>query len=158
MSENQSLNQAPATLDVPSDAEIEWTKATSKNGVEYEYGVKKSNLGKLAESAIAGAKDGATALGANNHIDVDWRVQNDDEWQQTSSDFANQVGISSYMVRPTSSFMVFYTHRLDVTVVRCQTWYFRDRSGDVYALEAFLSGEHYVRYRSSNPDIDRVTY
>ena len=101
---------------------------------------------------------GITRLEANNHIDVDWRVQNDDEWQQTSSDFANQVGISKYMVRPTSSFMVFYTHRLDVTVVRCQTWYFRDRSGDVYALEARLLGEHYVRYRSSNPDIDRVAY
>ena len=62
MSDNQPLDQAAAALDVPSDAEIEWTKATSKNGVEYEYGVKKSDLGKLAESAIAGAKDGECSI------------------------------------------------------------------------------------------------
>jgi len=124
---------------------IEWTKATSKNGVPFEVGIKRTNLKATAKDHREDFTQATSPF-----FRVNWPV-GDDTWKWTSGKL-NRDWISRYKLhdnRPS-----IYDYRLDITsVARPVTYKFMDETYDTYSLSVFLEGDHYVRYNSEKPTI-----
>ena len=119
----------------PSD--IMWTKATSKNGVPFEFGVRKT-------------KDQIpTVKGGGGTVAVNWPV-GDDTWKPVT----NVLGISQYKVHDNRPSV--YDYRLEF--INTATWDFKfwDEAGDSYRVNTYSIGDHFVRYNSNQPTIKIV--
>lgn len=98
-------------------------------------------------------------LGTPQFALVDWRVQNDKVWNTAAPEFVASVQISQHRLQTVSPWIPFYTHRLDITGTSSRFYKFMDRSGDEYRLWVLLTNrDHFVKYKSGNPDIMRVQY
>jgi len=120
--------------DLPSD--IKWTKATSKNGVPFEFGVRQT-----------GAPP--TVKGGGGTVRVDWPVA-DDNWKAVT----NVLGISYYKLhgnRPSN-----YAYKLEFSNTATWNFIFWDEEGDSYSINTYSIGNHYVRYNSTLPTIKMV--
>ncbi|KAH9953278.1 hypothetical protein BC827DRAFT_164265 [Russula dissimulans] len=130
------------------DDGIEWTNATSKNGVLFEIGIKKTDL----EVTVKDHRGGSTQA-ANPFFHVNWPV-GDDTWKSTSGEL-NRDWISRYKL-PDNPPSIYY--RLHITSVtrRTATYVFTDEADDSYTLKVHSVGDHTVRYFSEKPTIVRV--
>lgn len=138
--------------DLLSDDEIEWTKATSKNGVVYEYGVRKSDLeGDNRDAERAAINKEEDPEPRRDVFNVNWTVQNDNYWRPTSN--SGSMRISRYMLRRASNGV----YQLDITNTTGWMFWFHDASGDSYFLSTPRNGDHYLRYRSQRPNIVAVS-
>ncbi len=90
-------------------------------------------------------------------LKVDWRVQEDNNWRPTASDFAHHMHISHYVLRKTSNIFDWYSYQLDIYTTGGWTFWFHDRSGDKYEILAIRNSRHCVKYNSRDPDIIRVS-
>ncbi|KAH9953271.1 hypothetical protein BC827DRAFT_1273622 [Russula dissimulans] len=132
------------------DEGIEWTKATSKNGVPYEVGIQKSKVKDHRE-------DFTQAADPFFHINVRWPVRiGDDKWKWTVGEL-NRDWISRYKVHDNQPSTI-YDYRLDITskTSRAVAYFFTDESDDYYTIKALYAGDHYVRYNSKKPTIVRM--
>jgi len=128
---------------------IEWTKATSKNGVPFEVGfvgIKKTD----SKVTVKDNREDFTRA-TSPHFPINWPV-GDDTWKWTSGEL-NRDWISRYKLhdnRPS-----IYDYRLDITSVasRSVTYVFTDETFDSYSFKVNSEGDHYVRYNSDRPTI-----
>ncbi|MDN4526489.1 hypothetical protein [Fictibacillus fluitans] len=88
-------------------------------------------------------------------IDVNWIVDASDSFIPTSWDIAALTGITAYRLI-SNPFDSIYAYRLEFINTKNYDYYFRDASGDVYEVNTFRNGTHYVEYNSSAPNIIHI--
>jgi len=136
---------------LPDDDGIQWTKATSKNGVPFEFGVLKTNrLVESTDEENTGDKGEVLTATYPRHS-VYWPVGDESTWIDLGPPVA--VYITRYkLYRNTWS---MWSWRLDVTVTGASgfTYSFTDKTGDTYDILIMVQGDHYVRYNSKQPTI-----
>jgi len=126
------------------DGTIKWRKVTSKNGTAFEIGTRKTE-GVVEESAVGSAHAG---------VAVNW-TDTDGQWKDTTQEVKDKVAISKYMLRSNageisnSTFGFVNTTRYNYT--------FLDKNDDTYRVPALTTGQHYLRFSSSNITIVYVS-
>ncbi|ETS80702.1 hypothetical protein PFICI_08231 [Pestalotiopsis fici W106-1] len=86
-------------------------------------------------------------------VEVDWPVDN--EWHQTSQDFANETGITAYQVG--TSYSPFYIYFVEIVTNEHYNYKFYDQTGESYDLDVFVDGDHVIRYNSQQPTIGQIS-
>lgn len=119
-----------ATLPVPLLQDIQWERATSKNGVAYETTVRP-----------AGFKT----------VEVNWPV-GDDSWKDPGA--ARTLGITGYILKKRPGFFDYILHI--ITEKEGVKYAFTDEEPDSYTLTCNTIGEHSVSYNSKRPTIKYV--
>ena len=93
----------------------------------------------------------AVRTASADEVKVDWKTGTSGNPSQTIQDKTGIVWYSLHDNRPS-----YYDWRLDITTTRKFDYYFVDESGDKYRINAFASGNHYVRYNSDKPNIVKI--
>ncbi|CAB5362292.1 unnamed protein product [Rhizophagus irregularis] len=81
-------------------------------------------------------------------ICVDWKVQENNSWVDTTADVKKTAGILQYKLFGNGG-----KYRLEFTNTVTYNYYFSDETGDRYQVNTYLTGNHYVEYSSSKPNI-----
>ena len=118
-------------------------KATSSQGQEYEVGRPEGS----EESDQAQPDSGVPPFSR----DVTWSAGS---FGSTTGDIEWQTGITYYHIE-TGGF--FYKYRLNFTTQQPFNYAFTDESNDVYHVNCYQAGNHYVDYNSSHPNITHVS-
>lgn len=124
--------------------DIVWKRKISKNGKEYRVGYLKDE-----EKFDTNEKLDADSFDA----DVDWPVSDKDKWKVQKSSFLNKTAISRYKLENRT---FIYSYQLNITCQEHYDYYFTDASGDIYNIDAFANGNHYVNYNSDEPTIKHI--
>jgi hypothetical protein len=128
------------------DHDIEWTKVTSKNGLPYEIGIKKTD--KIERE---GETSQLLMAGGSGRIRVHWPV---DSYGITTSDVAN-IGISQWHLMQ-ATVQAPYSFILSFYVTQGWHFSFEDEAGDIYGVTTIFNGGHTLRYNSHKPTIVSV--
>ncbi|KDR79451.1 hypothetical protein GALMADRAFT_1240895 [Galerina marginata CBS 339.88] len=133
--------------EVVDDSAIEWKTFTSKNGAPFQVGVKKG--------VIVPPEDKKPF-----DIAVNWPV-GDDTWKPTSEQVLTVAAITRYRLYANSQDCVegdgsLYSWRLDVTTTEHYDYIFVDGTGDIYEINVWADGNHFMRYNSTNPTITHI--
>jgi hypothetical protein len=126
---------------------IFWKECMSEKGKKYEVGylIQEDLLeaDKLMEEA--GKKDFG--------ITVNWPVE-DITWKNTTSEIERRAAITRYALYKYDG---FYKYQLYFTNKEHYNYYFYDETGDMYQVNTFRNGDHFVRFNSDEPRIVYVT-
>lgn len=124
-----------------NDDSIQWMTATSKNGVPFEFGVRKD--AEVPESRASGEP-----IESGSPIPVYWEVGND-TWKSTTGEVLGR-GIRRYRLYPNGP---VYSYILEFTNTQGYSFTFWDESEDYYKVTTIINGNHYVKYNSDKPTI-----
>lgn len=119
--------------------DIEWTEATSKNGVPFRYGVEKKKTETKVEASVS---DGP--------INVNWPVAPTNAWVPV-----DVFGIWQYSLVGTTPGGLF-NYLLTFTNQNGWDYSFKDESGDTYSVATIRNGDHILQYNSAQPTIVQV--
>jgi len=143
-----NMADQPSHID---DDGIEWTESVSKNGVPFQVGVKRTEVKDDREDL---KRPGGQTLKSIKY-NVDWPVDHDDTWKETSAGELHANYISKYSLYKAR--WTYFDYELDIYSVRKGVKYtFIDDSGDYYTITVNVIGKHYVQYNSEEPTIRRV--
>lgn len=125
-----------------ADDSIQWTNTTSKNGVPFEVGIRKTehSIKRKSEEVHGDVAEWAWEA-------VYWPVDDSNRWKATSKEFEKRLFISRYKLYPYSGPLYEYT--LEFTNTHGWDFKFEDEAGDQYEV----NGSHWVRYTSDEPAI-----
>ncbi|KAH9960321.1 hypothetical protein BC827DRAFT_1155879 [Russula dissimulans] len=147
-------------LSHPDYDDIEWTEATSKNGVPFLVGVRRTEVKGAPFFCPPSLRDHRDDFKRPRALDtyecgVNWPVGNE-SWKQTSAGPLHTNFISKYSLYESS--VPFFDYRLDIYHVSDHKvkYTFHDQTGDHYTLHVYLVGKHYVLYNSDRPTIVEV--
>lgn len=132
------------------DDSIQWTKATSTNGVPFEYGIKKSVIGETGQAIEPRIQPSENKA---RDMPVNWPV-GDDVWVTTQGIVAEYI--SQYELRRNT--WSVWAWRLDFKNIQIGYYTFTDKTGDAYSVPTFNERDHFVRYNSTDPTIQRVHF
>ena len=133
--------------EVPFDGDsIQWTKATSKNGASFEYGVKKTEIGRAIDRAPVGDTGDDTESGLP--LPVHWPL-GDKTWIPVSL-----KQITQYRLYRNS--WSYYDYILEFMSTGDYSFTFWDESGDYYTCTTIINGLHSVAFNSLKPSIVAV--
>ncbi|KAL8861617.1 MAG: hypothetical protein Q9178_002142 [Gyalolechia marmorata] len=132
-----------------NDGAIFWEKATSKKGMVFEIGKKKSGDDKSKNCDVV-----VTTTKEDFGLDVNWPLGNSD-WKGSSTDVQSTAAITRYALH-SSSFPRF-DFVLEFTNTVNYNYHFYDQTGDSYQVNTYDEGNHYVRFNSAKPTILFVT-
>ncbi|GJE85921.1 hypothetical protein PsYK624_020010 [Phanerochaete sordida] len=126
---------------------IQWTKGSSRKGVEFEIGVR-------AEAAAAGGDAPAPqSHGDDFGMKVQWPVEN--KWVDLPRDQEKMSGIDRVNVSTQSGSV--YDYRFSFVNNQTYDYHFHDETGDSYRVNTYSVGEHFFRFNSKKPTIVYVT-
>jgi len=132
-----------------------------------EFGTKKAEhsiereseaaVGETRKSQVLVADDGSTSspnpsLGRDTRTVVYWPVGNQD-WKPTTLGVQTSVNILRYRLYENSG---VYSYVLEFTNNRHWLFHFWDQTNEVYEVETYRNGDHYLRYSSRSPAIHFV--
>ncbi|GJE85922.1 hypothetical protein PsYK624_020020 [Phanerochaete sordida] len=128
---------------------VQWKKAVSSRGVEYEVGTAVDGAGAAGAAVAQSAAQGDDAF----DIPVHWTVEN--KWITLPEDFQKTTGILKYFFGDAGTGPFQYTFRFVIDKVYSYTFGMAD--GDSYKIHVFSVGEHFMRLNTDgSPVIVRV--
>lgn len=136
--------QAPAL----GDAAYEWQSASSKSGLSYDIGTKKTCYSMESHSELV-----ATAKKAFGIV-VDWPLGSN-EWKETTPEVRSVAGISRYKLH--SSSHPLFDFVLEFTNTESYNYNFLDKTGDSYSVNTYEGEDHLVRFSSRSSTISFIT-
>ncbi|MCJ1402855.1 hypothetical protein MMC11_006076 [Xylographa trunciseda] len=111
------------------------------DGVKYEVGQPKPKEETDAEVMVK-------SHGPSFNVPVYWVPGGN--WQDTSPDFANEIGITRWKITNTG---IIWTYELFFDTNQTYNCTFTDKTGQGYGNNAFQTGVHSVNYNSDSPTI-----
>jgi hypothetical protein len=128
-------------------ANITWTKATSKNGMEYETG----------QQVTTAAEDGVTAAPVTAKafsVRVRWEPTKDPVWKDTPSDVRDITSIRRYNFCETGDIWPLPKYILEFQCGERNIYGFTDETIDTYTKTVInTESTHAVRFSSDKPTI-----
>lgn len=138
---------------VLDEGNIQWRDATTKNGVSFQIGVK-TTVDTVKEKFKGRATNDAHAASSTFSVSVRWTV-GDTTWKSTPADVKRITAITRYSLHKNSDSI--YAYRLNFTNTENYDYFFRDDSGEMYEVNTFSNGDHYLRYNSDTPSIVEIS-
>jgi len=135
------MSDHPAASD---DNSIEWKTATSQNGVSFSVGREKT------ESVTEEKTEAAATSLKDFGIVVNWPV-GDGSWKDTTGEVKKVTGITRYRLWAVESFP--FRYELGFTDTMRYNYSFSDEAGNVYQVNTWTTGDHFIRYNSEKPTI-----
>lgn len=135
---------------LPDDDRIQWTKATSKFGKPFEYGVLKTTV----ESE---EKSQAHVAQPNVWHPVNWPViPPTNNWVPVGMPLAAYTQVQRYrtFVNPPGVFQF----RFEFTNMGPYTYTFQDQDGDQFVVNTFVIGDYSFQFNSEQPNIVAVLW
>ncbi|KAG6823580.1 hypothetical protein H0H92_009731 [Tricholoma furcatifolium] len=161
-------DQVSVAQDAISDSDIQWTQATSRNGVSFEFGLCKSEETAKGDEATGEQGDPEAQPAMAEHLyantaptpricQVHWPVNWAREWQPATG--AESTGILQYQLHYDGRTFKFYDYRLTfiITSGSYLQFKFEDKEGDTYTVMVWELGMHFVRFNSKKLTIVKVT-
>lgn len=127
-------------------AGIRWEKRTSALGKAYEVGT-------LANDPISARTQNRAPPSYTKEdfgMSVVWPVS-ENKWVDASSDVKSTAGISQYKLHSSGS--PFFDYVLEFSNTEAYRYYFSDKTGDRYEVNAYNNKDQFVRFNSKKPTI-----
>lgn len=134
-----------------NDDGIQWTKAMSKFGVPFEYGVLNTAVARKREE-----KSQAHVADSGVWYPVNWQVTDSNAWVEVGHHLAADTLVWRY--KAFSSPWLGFTFRFEFTNTGGWNFTFRDATGDEYDVSTVFNGDHFFRYNSEQPNIVAVKH
>ena len=116
------------------------------------------HVGRLAEGESTTPDTPALASSLKFSVPVNWPADEHgkpDEWKRTPEDFAALTHITRYNLFRKNGGILDYM--LQFTCTEPGTYVFRVEAGDVYKVQTWRQGDHYVSFNSDTPTIVNVS-
>lgn len=137
-----------------------WEEVESGAGTKFEVGRTEYEVAAKAKAEEAAKNDkhlfGLFEGKVNFDIRVNWTVAGD-RLLNTTQDVLDKTAISSYNFTTGALRHIIFDYYLEFTSTKNYNYRFYDESGDSYQVNAFITGNHTVRFNSEKPTIVRIT-
>lgn len=133
-----------------TDAAVEWKRKESSKGREYSVGMRKGEPGSGDAQAHSAERREPFS------IDVNWPVNDNEDWTQTSDEVKLKAGITRYKLYRNTGFSPFWQYCLEFTNNQNFDYRFKDQSGDSYNVDTWRNSDHSVKYWSNGPTIKTI--
>lgn len=146
------------SLSVIDESRFEWKTLKSKNGASFKVGRPKSDGGVTGGNIKAAAAAVGILRPAKNNfgISVNWPVEYN-AWKSPTDDQTKVSAITGYCLETTGTLLEPYKYILHFINTEHYDYKFTDESNDVYEVDTWSNGNHYVQYNSDQPTIIYVS-